>query len=234
MSLSYQTKISLNNVNIGVDQTPAPTFSDNISFSLTYYFCNPVTLAENILTFSAYRENTATIALSWISTKEQAGRKYVVEVSRAGGDFEDISTQNADPVDQDATYAYNYSIGAADRGQLFFRIKQVDADGRASYSEVRIINLGGSGLGSGGPGSGDFFIYPNPPTSYINVQFPAGGPDWQVDILSADGGLIQRNTFHNTSTGRVDFIRALASGTYFVRATDLQSVQSRTASFVIR
>ena len=210
------------------------TFSvlDTTTLNLTYYYCYTGTLASNILSFTAIRTNDQTIQLQWNVTNEEPGRKYAVERSIGNGaSFSTIATQSADPMTTDAAYSYNYIIGSADKGQLFFRIRQENADGTAGYSQVRIIDLGANTPNTGR----GFSIYPNPPTSdFINIIFPPTGSDWQVDILAADGSLVQRNYYSNVPLAQLNFIRPLSAGAYFVRAVDQQTAESHVAPFVIR
>ncbi|HEV2353708.1 MAG TPA: T9SS type A sorting domain-containing protein, partial [Puia sp.] len=77
-------------------------------------------------------------------------------------------------------------------------------------------------------------VYPNPATSFINVV-PKGQEvsDWQVDIVAADGQVVQRNVFEQTKIMTVNFQNKLAAGTYFVRATDLAGKNTVMSSFIV-
>ncbi len=202
------------------------TVTETMHFSITYYYCIPGPLATDILTFMATRTNDQTIALNWINQNEQAGREYYAEVSHDGNSFTSFASQPSDPLNQDASYLQDYAISPTDKGKLYFRVKLVDANGLAIYSPLRIIDLGTSSVSG-------FSIYPNPPSDFLNLLFPSTTKGWQVDILSADGSLVQRNYYNNTNSGRLNFQRVLSSGTYFARATDLQTARSYVASFVI-
>jgi hypothetical protein len=230
--------IGTGNLNVTYSNTPGytinatvqvtPSYSITNKISMTYYFCYTGTLAADLLTFTATRQPNGTVAMNWISGNEQAGRHYVVQVSSGNGsDFSDIATQAASGISGSAGYFYTYVITPADKDKLYFRIKVVDALGTATYSPLRIIDLGDSTTGG-------FVVYPNPPCDHINVVFPFAGQGWQVDILAADGRLVQRGRYSNATTARVDFQGRMAAGAYFVRATDLQSGASHSASFVIR
>jgi len=206
-----------------------PSYSITNKISLTYYYCYTGTLAADLLTFTATRQSNGTVALNWISGNEQPGRHYVVQVSGGNGsDFSDVDTQAGSQTGGSAAYSYMYVVAPTDRNRLYFRIKVVDALGTATYSPLRIIDLGMAAT------TGGFSLYPNPPSDHINIVFPFAGEGWQVDILSADGRLVQRNRFGNISAGRVNFRSKLASGTYFVRASNTQSAESHSASFIIR
>ncbi|MDO6432567.1 T9SS type A sorting domain-containing protein [Flavitalea sp. BT771] len=215
------------NINAAVQVTPSYSITNKVS--LTYYYCYTGALASAILTFTATRQNDGTVALNWISAEAQSRRQYVVQVSEGNNtDFSDVNAQLSTGIAGNAAYSYSYVLSPNDGKRLYFRIKVLDAQGDATYSPLRIIDLDAAG------GAGNFLIYPNPPNDFINVVFPFADSEWQVDILAADGSRVQRNYYKNTASGRVNFIHRLPSGTYFVRATDLQSAKSRSASFIIR
>ena len=226
LALSYTSATFINNVPLGV--VPSSTASDNIVFSVTYTFCNPVILSSNFLSFTARRQDVQSVALNWTVGNETTGRRYDIEVSADGTKFSYFKSVSSTPAGVDTRYVYGYYITPGSQGKLFFRLKQVEKDGSATYSPIRLIDLDENG------GSRTFMIYPNPPTDYINLVLPAAAGGWQADILSADGALVQRNSFNYSGTVRVNFSRKLAVGTYFVRATEMQTSVSHTASFLIR
>jgi hypothetical protein len=57
-----------------------------------------------------------------------------------------------------------------DKGNLYFRIQMIDANGATSYSPLRVINLGNGSVTA-------FSIYPNPPSTFINLTFPGEQPE---------------------------------------------------------
>jgi hypothetical protein len=199
-----------------------------VNFNLTYYYCYTGTLAVNLLNFTATLENPQTVLLNWLTTAETAGEKYVVQVSSGSGtDFRNVDTVLADGVAGNGNYAYNYMVQPTDKGNLYFRLQLVDASGAVNYSPLRIINLGNGSITA-------FSIYPNPPSTFINLTFPGNSQDWQVQIFAADGDLVQQNYFSNTNLATVNFNRKMAAGAYFVRAINPQTNDHYAGSFVIR
>lgn len=205
-----------------------PTFVVNTTFTLTYTICYTGVLASDILSFTAFRQDKQTVALNWLTTNETAGREYTVEVSRDNSsDFTPVATVPADASRTDANYAYSYVLRSGDAGKLYFRLKLTAADGSVGYSIIRLVDLGA-------PDPIGFSIYPNPPSDFINVTLPGASQDWQVDIIAADGSLVQRNAYHNSNAVRVNFARRYAAGTYFVRAVSPQTGKFYTGSFLVR
>jgi hypothetical protein len=203
----------------------ATTASDKVTFGVTYYYCQYI-LAINLVSFTAVRESPQTIHLAWTSANEEANRTYNVQVSADGTNFSDVGSVQSDPVNTDASYGYNYPVSPTATGRLFFRLRMIDNNGAVTFSAICLVNLNGTATTA-------FSIYPNPATDFINLVLPGGNQSWNVDIIAADGNLVQRNVFTNTALGRVDFSRKLARGTYFVRATNTTSGEQHGGSFVI-
>ncbi len=226
VSVAYTSAFFMNNgLSTDIAVTHPNGIDDNITFSITYNYCDPNVLASNILSFTANKVNSQTVDLKWNTTNEQPGRKYYIEVSSTGQNFTTTGLVLSNAFSTDATYTYAYPIPPAATGKLYFRLRQEEANGTATWSDVRIINLDGNGL--------TFSIYPNPPSDYINLTIPGDSQDWQVNIFAANGSLVQSNYYRNSSTARVNFVRRLATGAYFVRATNPQTSKHYTGSFVV-
>jgi hypothetical protein len=213
-----------NNTNV----SPAISLSVAINLSLTYYYCYTGTLAANILTFTATLENPQTVLLNWLTTNETPGEKYVIQVSSGNGtDFRNVDTVLADGMAGNGNYAYNYMVQPTDKGNLYFRLELLEPGGTVGYSPLRVINLGSGSANS-------FIIYPNPPTSFINLSFPGNSQNWEVQIFAANGDLVQQNYFSNTNLATVNFNHKMAAGAYFVRAVSPETNDHYTGSFVIK
>ena len=228
IGLTYTDITGFNLAGAVVGVSVSPTFIVRTDFSITYNYCFTGTLASDILSFTATKKDDNTVDLNWLVTNENSGRNYIVEVSPGNStEFSAVATKPALATSLDAGYEYAYPLKASDKGRLYFRLKLIDMDGSIAYSPMRSVDLG---AGS----STRLSIYPNPPSDYINLAIPGAAKDWQIDILSADGSLIQRNFYPHSSSARMNFTRKLASGGYFVRATDAGTGQHYTGSFLVR
>ena len=227
ITLDYTTNFFLaNNIQAGIVITP--TIADNVNFSVTYTYCVPTTLSSNILTFTAEKAGSQTVDLKWETTNEQPGRKYYIEVSTAGQDFAIAGSVPSSASSGYADYSYSYPVAPSATGKIYFRLREVDIDGTATWSDVRTVNLDGNGSNS------VFSIYPNPPSDFINLTIPGDVEDWQVDIMAADGSLVQRGYYRNSNAPKINFVRRLSAGTYFVRAVNPQTGKSYSGSFLMR
>jgi hypothetical protein len=202
--------------------------NDTIHFSVTYYYCNNTTLPSGIIDFFAMKQNDATIKLSWTTQNEQSGRNYDVQQSADGFHFENAgifasSVGNAGAAD----YNYFYLVKNADKGKLYFRLKEINSDGSISYSETRVVDLS-ENINDG------MIIFPNPATDYVNLVFKNTAPNWQVEIFAAHGGIVQRMNLTNTNSGHIFFNGKPAAGVYFIKAMNMQTQEHYISSFVIR
>jgi len=226
ISVNYITSFSMNNKPLTVSL--ATTISDQVAFNVTYYYCDPTVLAANIVSFTAFKKDAAHTLLKWAVENEHPGRSYYIQVGEGGSDFVDVGSEPSTTQGSSADYSYTYSNLPGATGKVYFRIKQVDIGGSISYSNVCVVDMGANGNAA-------FAIFPNPVVSgnYISLSLPGDTRSWQVDIFAADGGVIQRNLFSNTSIATVNFNHKMPAGTYFVRATNPLNGDSHTGSFVV-
>ncbi len=202
--------------------------ADTVHFSITYLYCNAGVLLLNMGNFQALKENNTTIQLSWTTENELAGRNYEIQKSADGNNFAPVvSIPSVPDSDGKGSYLHNYTIGTDDKARIYFRVKETDGQGLVKYSEIRSVDLDDNDAAG-------MRIFPNPATSFVNVAFNQPSvKNWQVDIFSANGILIQSNSCLNTSTAHISFKEKPASGIYFIRATDQQTHKSFVQNFLI-
>lgn len=196
---------------------------NTMKFSLQYLYCKSGgVLATNLTRWTAQLRQPGTVQLQWSAVNETTGRAYHVQRSADGRSFSDIAIVPARN-DNNPDYSLPDILPAGSSGNFYYRLL-IDDQGSISYSAVRQIGLNGDSQG--------IRVYPNPATGFINVNTGSTG-NWQVDILAADGSLVQRGTYLQASTMRVNFRSGMSAGTYFVRAFDLRGQRNFTTSFIV-
>lgn len=169
-----------------------------------------------LVAFTAERQGEAA-RLAWATASEQNSAYFEVQASADGRTFR--------PLDQVAAagssltrrdYAY-LDAGLPDYGSplVYYRLRQVDLDGRVAYSPVRVVAANGTGLS----------VYPSPAHDYLLVRYPAaaGGP---AELRNALGQLVRRVALLTPET--VLDLRGLTTGVYTLHLTlDGQSVVRR-------
>jgi hypothetical protein len=211
----------------GADYSIAPSYSDTMKISMTYYYCTSSVLSELFTNFSVTKEDGPLAKLQWTTTNEKMGREYVIEESGEGKDFDSVGIQSSlVGSNGNSSYSYNYTLLPSQQGTLYFRLKEVDADGKIEYSDIRTIDVSG-------PRSN--YLYPNPASDHIEIVF--GQPSlqgWDLGFYSADGQMIQRNRISGSASTLIYFRQKLSSGVYFVRSLNLDNNQISVLEFVVR
>ncbi|HVU95099.1 MAG TPA: LamG-like jellyroll fold domain-containing protein [Puia sp.] len=158
----------------------------------------PVTIAG----FSATRSGNETV-LQWQTATEQNSREFVIERSSDGKNYTAIGSVEAAGNSQ-TLQNYAYTDPQPMPNNNFYRLKQVDQDGKFDYSLVRSVNF--------------------PTTArliwYITGRSSAGvwlqqGSDEPYALYDAAGRLLRAG---NLSNGRTQ-LSQLPPGIYFVRVT---------------
>jgi Secretion system C-terminal sorting domain len=206
--------------------------TNNMTFTVEYVFARASGILSAALTgWSALPIGPHNVQLSWAATDETAGRQYVIQRGRNDNSFVNIATLSATADGSTAQYRYPDELPAtidnpADNS-WHYRLQIQDASGQITYSPVRTVKLDGNTAKG-------LQVYPNPATSFINlVPDQQEATDWQVDILAANGSVIQREVFSQSTIMTVNFRNRMAAGTYFVRATDTRGQRSLSTSFLI-
>ncbi len=228
ISLNYQsfTFSNLSAVNNAAYYYSAG-INTNVNFSVQYQFCRGGgVLATGLTVWTASLAGPESVQLNWAASNEQAGRQYVIQRSSDNLSYNDIATLDATVDTGSSVYAYPDELPASADSSWYYRLQIHDASGAVTYSPIRNVTLTTPG--------GGMQVYPNPATNFINlVPYQQDAGDWQVDILSVNGGLIERDLYMQTRNMQVNFRNKLSAGTYLIRATDLRGQKVVTGSFVV-
>lgn len=105
------------------------------------------------------QECSGNICLQWQTDNEQNTDHFEIERSKDGRKFERINAQPA--YNTAGKHVYNTADFTAGYGTNYYRVKQVDKDGRYSYSIVQTVKIETAGV---------VMIAPNPARSFIQVK----------------------------------------------------------------
>lgn len=135
-------------------------------------------LVATPVTWISFTGNAAgnTIVLHWVTEHEMNNRYFDVERSGDGLDYTAIGRVPASPENK-----YDYIDQQPLTGNNFYRLKQVDADGRFEYSSiVQVKKKETTALAS---------VYPNPVKDVLQIHFNST-KQHQVAIYDARGKLL--------------------------------------------
>lgn len=113
-----------------------------------------IILPVRLTRFNSRLLNDNSVSLDWTSVAELNSNKYIVERSRDGRNFEAVATLNS-AGNSARAINYQFTDKLSVPGAYFYRLNQVDIDGKSEYSKVVYVN---SGKNSGRITS----VFPNP------------------------------------------------------------------------
>ena len=201
--------------------TISASFAANDMFSWWTLTDNGSALPIELLTFEVnVLENEVHVA--WATATEIDNDYFSLERSANGIQFNEIATVNG-AGNSSTTLHYNYRDENPLKGVSYYRLKQIDYDGKFEYSPTIAVLFAPNE-------SSNVSLYPNPVTErhfYININ---ADNDELTQILLFDftGNLIFRNTIDITSVRtsvriEISLSQHLSPGVYILKVVNNRS-----------
>ncbi len=133
----------------------------------------PVTLSD----FNAFAR-TNDVLIKWQTASEINSNSFVVEKSTDAVHFSTLTSVNA--TGNVGGSAYQALDPTPANGRNFYRLKQVDNDGRASYSAVVSVNFGGNKRN-------DILLFPNPVSTSVNLSSDRPAEVYTAKVITSTG-----------------------------------------------
>jgi hypothetical protein len=147
--------------------------------------CGP--LPVKFISFTA-QQLSKKVMLNWQTANEQNNRGFEVQRKLPGEDFRTIAFVPARSFNGNSSHITNYvfeDAGILPRAiQVFYRLTQVDQDGKARLSEVRLVNYN--------PETMETLIYPNPARGLARVILPTGIGPVEIVLQDVNGKEVSR------------------------------------------
>jgi hypothetical protein len=132
--------------------------------------------------FTAALNGDGSAKLAWETKMEQNSSRFEIERSATGSAWSTIATIQAKG-NSSAASSYSYTDGSPLQGANYYRLKMIDLDGSAVYSEVRVIETAAIHHIS---------FFPNPARDCVNVTL--GGMSTStatVRLINQAGAVLQ-------------------------------------------
>jgi hypothetical protein len=174
--------------------------------------------------FSASRNNQ-TVLLKWETAFEQSNRGFYVQ-RNTNGEWKDIGFvfSRADDGNSEQALSYEYKDPNSTKAVSYYRVLQVDMDGKGRYSDVQVVK--------GEEQAGKLMVFPNPGTGgKINVILGDENSSKDVLVYDANGRVIK--SFRNVKTTNL-LLDQLKPGIYSIRVKDLASATVTSDKFIIQ
>ena len=175
-------------------------------------------LPVELTAFTAEAQGS-TALLRWTTASEKNSDRFEVEAATDGVAFGRIGTV-AGPGSSSTAHAYRFvdaQLTSYGSPQVYYRLRQVDQDGTATYSPVRVVAVGASSAAAVG-----FQVYPTllaagEPLRYELTGALAGqAAGAELTVYSTTGQLVSTQRLAAGTTGLVA-LPPLPSGWYLVR-----------------
>jgi subtilase family serine protease len=147
--------------------------------------------------------NGKDVLLKWITEAEQNTSHFDVEFSTDGAGFTAIGKVNS--ANTGGQHRYEFTHQSPIGNTLYYRIRQVDLDGRYTYSKVVRVNV---------VTATNITLSPNPARNFIQLHNVDRNELREIRIVGMDGKLIQMNS--NNSQMLID-IQQLKNGYYVLQ-----------------
>ena len=176
-------------------------------------------LPVELLSFDAARTPAGFVALTWATASERNSAAFEVERSTDGRSFERIARVAAQGTSTSRTaYAFRDETTRAEARapRLYYRLRQLDADGTAAYSPVRGVD----GLGTGPA------FYPNPAQT---VLYATAAPESRYRVLNLLGQALASGLVPTSGLAEIA-VAALPPGTYLLETSTAAGRQTQKFS----
>ncbi|WP_299820629.1 T9SS type A sorting domain-containing protein [uncultured Pontibacter sp.] len=172
----------------------------------------PVTL----ISFTA-RVTKAGVVLDWATATEQNNDYFIIERSLDGRNFVQLNQVDG-AGNSNSRINYTYLDATAPMGTVYYRLKQVDFDGKSDYSKMVAVEVQKQAEAS-------IMLYPNPAADVANLDLttmPAG--TCTVRVISMNGRVVQQFKVQAGAVNQLD-VATLATGKYVLQVQGAQHYQ---------
>jgi len=174
-------------------------------------------LPVKLLSFTA-EKSAKGVMLQWQTASESNSDYFAVERSSGNG-FATIGRVKS-AGNSTALHPYSFIDAGAYAGKNYYRLRQVDRDGRAEFSKTVIVDLAPIA---------QIKIMPNPVANFLYVQQLDASAPSAISIIDMNGKTLQRATVTGSSCSLN--IKTLAGGYYIVK---VQNGQTATAIKILK
>ncbi len=156
--------------------------------------------------FNVAKDGCKTL-LSWSTAMEENNDHFEIERSTDGRSFSTIGKVQATGSSMEAR-EYSFIDEYPVSGMNYYRIAQVDADGRRSTTVVKNIRFD--------CGKGTILVYPTVTEGILYVDMPSGYEQARITVIDINGRQV-RADIPKDGLVRVIRLSALAAGTYLLK-----------------
>ena len=166
---------------------------------------NISTLPVSLISFTTQKQNNSSL-LQWQTSNEINNNYFDIERSLNSKIFSSIGTKQG--LHNDGINNYSFIDKAPLKGINYYRLKQVDKDGKYTYSGIASVEFLNDGSG--------FAVAPNPADNIINVIIPSSNSISEIIIYNIVGKKLLHEQIAANITSKQINISQISSSVYNV------------------
>jgi len=213
---------------IGTSITNIVVTTTTVNLSFDAGLVNFITLPIRGLQLNAALQNS-TVTLIWNTLSELNTAYFEIERSTNNGVFSKVGSSVSAAGNSDVlrTYSSIDDVSALmSNGQVFYRIKLYDIDGRVQYSNVAVVILKTKGIK----------VWPNPFVGTLQVSFTATSMgNIQMRLIDESGKTVvfkKQTVAQGSNQLNIDGLNKLSHGNYVLEITEEKSNTKTSFSIV--
>jgi hypothetical protein len=152
------------------------------------------------------------VQVNWQVTNEVNVKEYVVERSYDGRIYANAGTVDYHRPQTSINHYTFTDVSANNNSKIYYRIRQVDIDGRFTFSSIAIVT---PGIAS------SMQVFPNPAVNEVNINITVANKQLTtVDLIDLNGRKLLSKTVYLVTGGNsfsLDHLSRLPKGSYFIR-----------------
>ncbi|HRE37900.1 MAG TPA: T9SS type A sorting domain-containing protein [Chitinophagaceae bacterium] len=145
--------------------------------------------------------------IKWATASESNTDKFEIEHSSNGINYNKVGTRAATG-NSNTTKQYEFVHPSPVNGKNFYRIKQIDLDGRFTYSSIIVLQNNDTRTKA--------IIAPNPVINTLSLFFSETGTK-TIQLVSMDGRLLLTQTINGSNSTHTINMQPLPAGMYVLR-----------------
>lgn len=163
-------------------------------------------LPVKLSSFSAVRSKQV-VSLNWNTEFEIDSKEFVVERAE-GTEFRSVGNVYSNG-NSSIKKSYSFNDKNENAGTTYYRLKNVDLNGKLTYSEIRIVK----GIGA----VNDVTVFPNPARSNSKVSVVGVTANSSIQLLDFSGKVLKN--INSNTINSLD-LNGIKNGTYLIRIID--------------
>ena len=208
------TKDNTLGLSTSIDLAGGGFATDNVMFYTPYVVDSSIECAILPLTwldFTAKADGEYTSLLDWATADEFNNSHFEIQrANDAGQAFRTIGRVEADDVTGDVHH-YTFTDKAARPGKNYYRLKQVDHDGRYQYSPLRSVSFAASRFA--------IEVLPNPAQDMLTVYMREALTAGHITMVDMAGRIVYEGTFDAGTDAHEILLDRIQAGIYSLVVT---------------